>query len=526
MKRTVVFLLSALFINHATAQKALPYEWAIPPKYDGAGSFENGYAKVKMGSVNGIIDITGKVVTPIRYSSVGNHRAGLTPIALGYQEYTYVYSTGKRLTPNTYEYAYSFSEGVASVKKDGECFWIDTTGATIKSFGKFSTYTYYGELSEGLALFSQGDVKGFVNKEGETVIPKQFEDAGIFKEGLARAKKNGAWGFIDKQGNWAIKPQYTYAGDFESGYATVRDGNQLYGIIDKNGTLVMPCFSKWGLNVTNNVVKTELDNKKSIYLHFDGTRFSNQEFEAANFFSEGMASVKLNGKWGIIDNTGKLIFETDLFYLGPFNNGLAPAREAATGKMGYIRLTMNPARPEFVKKDKKPQPEKKEQVDLNALASKNKKSVPTVSAGELLNKKIYGTPTKADEEARKKRAAANEMSNCRFTISNTASSLKTSLDNLWSGIENEQLFQLRVPEAREKTKKLGSAFEGCKALSPADKAKANDIINGLLKLYTDIGEAFRLNGSLNADQAKLAREHIQDGIDLMKNLQTSLSTSQ
>ena len=42
---------------------------------------------------------------------------------------------------------------------------------------------------------------GFVNKNGEVVIPCKYDEARSFSEGIAAVRLGDKWGFVDKKGN-------------------------------------------------------------------------------------------------------------------------------------------------------------------------------------------------------------------------------------------------------------------------------------------------------------------------------------
>ena len=46
-------------------------------------------------------------------------------------------------------------------------------------------------------------------------------------------------------------------------------------------------------------------------------------FESVTYFSEGVAAVKLNGEYGYIDKTGKIVIEPQFRYTFGFNEGLS-----------------------------------------------------------------------------------------------------------------------------------------------------------------------------------------------------------
>ena len=101
-------------------------------------------------------------------------------------------------------------------------------------------YEYLDLFSEeGLARFEDHGLWGFVNTDGEEVIPAKYEDANNFSEGLAAVKVDGLWGFIDTTGEMVIEPQFERV---EDGFRQARcayEVNGKKGIIDRNGDVVL-----------------------------------------------------------------------------------------------------------------------------------------------------------------------------------------------------------------------------------------------------------------------------------------------
>ena len=138
---------------------------------------------------------------------------------------------------------------------------------------------------------------GYVDAQGNTVIPCKYDWAGSFREGLAAVELNNKWGFIDKQGNTVIPCKYDWAGSFSEGLAWVQLNG--CGFIDQQGHTVIPCKYDW-----------------------------------AGSFSEGLAAVKLNGKYGFIDKQGNTVLPFKYDYAWLFSEGLAQVK--LNGKYGYI----------------------------------------------------------------------------------------------------------------------------------------------------------------------------------------------
>lgn len=78
---------------------------------------------------------------------------------------------------------------------------------------------------------------GYVNNEGQSVIPCMFASASHFSDGVAAVELDEKSGtaFIDSEGNMIIKPhKYDEVGFFVNGVCLVRKGDKTYHI-DKNG---------------------------------------------------------------------------------------------------------------------------------------------------------------------------------------------------------------------------------------------------------------------------------------------------
>lgn len=77
-------------------------------------------------------------------------------------------------------------------------------------------YDYAYNSSEDLALVRLNDKYGYIDKQGNEVIPLKYDDAYNFSNGLARVELAGKYGYIDKQGNEVIPLKYFDLLDSES----------------------------------------------------------------------------------------------------------------------------------------------------------------------------------------------------------------------------------------------------------------------------------------------------------------------
>ena len=62
---------------------------------------------------------------------------------------------------------------------------------------------------------------GYIDSDGQVVVPLQFEEVQAFSHGLAPVKKAGLWGFVDKNGKLVTPVQFSWAMELREGMALV-----------------------------------------------------------------------------------------------------------------------------------------------------------------------------------------------------------------------------------------------------------------------------------------------------------------
>jgi len=116
-----------------------------------------------------------------------------------HQKVGFMDKTGKIVIPAIFDAkgAQGFFHGFASLAIDGKFGLIDKTGK------KLTKFIYKSPLlvRNDLARIELNDKYGFVNKQGNTVMPPQFVEASDFlNSGVAFVKKDNSYYFIDKNG--------------------------------------------------------------------------------------------------------------------------------------------------------------------------------------------------------------------------------------------------------------------------------------------------------------------------------------
>jgi WG repeat protein len=177
---------------------------------------------------------------------------------------------------------------------------------------------------------------GYVDKSGRAMVSPQFDWAEPFSEGRAAVVLNKKHGYIDGTGRLVIALQFDVnqsveLPSFQSGHAVVRDGNQMR-LIDRDGSIIaidrpgavimqrryvlvqpeLPGYRKLPDEDRIIVFSGGKDGKYGV-IDLSGRMIVQPEYKRMEPFSEGLAAVSQGDKVGFIDNDGKLVvpFELD-----------------------------------------------------------------------------------------------------------------------------------------------------------------------------------------------------------------------
>jgi hypothetical protein len=206
-------------------------------------------------------------------------------------------------------------------------------------------YDVVQPFEEGLAGVKIGEVWGFIDSSGKVVIPPRFADGSHFSEGLAAVREaNGLYGYIDASGRYLIRPAYSVAGDFVDGLAPASADGTKFGYIDKSGAwAVKPAYydaehfsegfalihfpggqgverqafghkCRYGSVISSRFKGGGKDSMvplsyqgggfveatKKAFIDKQGKPIVYSQYEDARSFEDGLAAVKIGGKWGYL----------------------------------------------------------------------------------------------------------------------------------------------------------------------------------------------------------------------------------
>ena len=202
-----------------------------------------------------------------KITEVGLYNNDLFPVCVDGKYNYYDIKFTKKF--DSYDYAGSFSGGVAAVKKGEQWEVINSKGENIT--GK----KYLDVILDSRGVCCQKDrifVKVddyeyiMINSSGEQIGKETFEGAKLFANGeYAAIMRNDLWGYVDINGKTFIEPKYEDANSFSMGLAAVKDDG-LWGYVNSKDTIVI----------------------------------EKQFIEALNFASNGAAFTKSERHWNVI----------------------------------------------------------------------------------------------------------------------------------------------------------------------------------------------------------------------------------
>jgi len=249
----------------------------------------------------GYHDFNDNIVIPHKYDAASNFLHGRAIVGIGNRKWN-----------NRVDQIYYLTNQDGSPGGKWGC--INQNGDEVIPIGKYKMVgfgkvchlpcqTYYeldyevigfkGCCSNGLllALEYESDKHGFLDIEGNIVVPFLYEYARKYTEGVAAVCLEDKWGFIDMAGHEVLPFKFSCASSFVNGSALVgiSDG---YAFIDLNGNELF--------------------------------RLNHDKYEWIGSFKDGMVRVKRGyNKWGFINDAGNEVVQCKYYEVYPFTRGLA-----------------------------------------------------------------------------------------------------------------------------------------------------------------------------------------------------------
>lgn len=319
-------------------------EEVIPVIYEKAEDFSEGLAAVRLKGKWGYIDNDGKTVIPFQYNSATSFKGGSAKVIGENMEleigkdgnsykapevlYTTVYSEGlavsynsehkygyaaepygevKNSIPYLFDSAAKFQRGRAAVKKDGKWGFINIYGEVVIPFKYDAVFSGF---FDHLAPVQTGGKWGYIDRDGKVVIPMIYDSVYWFSGGNASVKIGRKWGSIDRAGKIIVPAKYKKEIWWSCGMAPVLDDKNKYGFYDETGKQLTPCIYDDIANVyleDNNSTYRGFLKGNWVYLTNNIKYVKELDKYEKHIFDREHNAVKLNGKWGVLDQSGQQV---------------------------------------------------------------------------------------------------------------------------------------------------------------------------------------------------------------------------
>lgn len=309
----------------------------IPPIYQTAGDFSEGKAYVSSETFNGFIDITGKKLFEIKGIIDRNLEfvdGMLMTTDTDNNQYLFYNSEGKvvlKISMDKYWRLSNFHEGLAYFEhydNINDCIdrkgFIDKNGIEVLNL---TEYKIINSFSEGLAAVSKdGNKFGFINTQGEIVIPCQYEgystegdmlEFNDFHDGVCLVQTQNI--YINKKNEIVLRvKEGVNCSDMSQGLALINEYNSgtnisTYGIVTLNGYSTLDHQDKYLAQNRIESLKAQQKEKAEKY------RREHEKIELENKIHREERQRK--SQYGIIpdkftsyDDAFKLIYPSKKFY--------------------------------------------------------------------------------------------------------------------------------------------------------------------------------------------------------------------
>ncbi|WLR51176.1 WG repeat-containing protein [Bacillus tianshenii] len=296
--------------------------------------------KVVGGKRWGYINSLGKIILPFQYEDAFDFQENGLAIVGKNELFGVIDQTGKYVVKPKYETINQFSEGRAVV--------VDKEGfKVINERGRLITdkaYQFIGTFEDDRALFANSDSKGnylygFLNRNGQEVIPNKYQSATDFNVGKAVVKvKEGQFALIDREGTVLHTYNYAYVGSYGDGLLVFQQSlNDKQGYMNEAGEVVIPAQFVTALSFQNgravvNISET-YENKYGL-IDKQGNFVIKPDYNDVNLLGEGRIAVGvandserpyIGSKYAIADFDGNLLTMFVYMDVSNYNNGFASA---------------------------------------------------------------------------------------------------------------------------------------------------------------------------------------------------------
>ncbi len=221
------------------------------PKYQSVYVYENGAVEIKINNKSGVVDDSDRFIIKPLYDGIyimrngykiwKNDKIGLTDF------------NGRVILDPIFDEALFYSHDIVMAMKNGFWYLYDISGKPI-TLEKYTDWE--NNDNSAIIIVKSGNEWQLLNKDGSRIAGCECESISSFSEGMAVISIDDKKGFIDMTGKIIINPIYSAAGYFRNGAAIVRMNDECY-LIDKMGNRISKNYNDLQLTYSGMFISTD-----------------------------------------------------------------------------------------------------------------------------------------------------------------------------------------------------------------------------------------------------------------------------
>lgn len=336
----------------------------LPGDYDAVQAFQEDLAAVKIDGKWGFVDKAGKLVIAPQYKEVRGFSEGLAAVKDGNQWF-YIRKDGSVLPSVSVKNPGDFHQGVAIVDKVWLMDTTGKRYAKLKNYSYIGDFQDNGLAAVGVRRASRSFLDylsigwgwgsgwgwggpywgigpgwgwgpyfgGYGYRHHHHYHHGWGGSIGI-SPGMVMPR-NMYRGYVNKQGQEVIPPQYSYVSEFFGDYALYRDDGH-WGMLNRKGEVKIPAAYDTLWPFSNGLAAFAADKKWGFIGENNQVVIPNR-FDRVTSFLEDRATATEKKKSGIIDKKGNPVapFKEEYVEMGPLAANRAAYQSKKTGKWGY-----------------------------------------------------------------------------------------------------------------------------------------------------------------------------------------------
>lgn len=304
------------FQNGLWGFKTSKHEVFIDPIFDCVDFFYSGNARAILKENLVLINKNGLPLTKEKYDSIENPKhSHLNRRVWLDEKYGVIDQYGIEIISPIFEDYAHFSEGRYNFSKLNKIFSFDILGNKVFELSNLDSLSSF---KCGVSRFKNKNMCGFLNLDGEIVIPPVYENVSDYKEGIAVFRRGGKCGVINLENEIIVNPIYEDIDAFSSGWFSwifLAHGflevtqNSKVGLINKNGEIQLNCdYNQIDVIDANKVVARIKENIYFINLEFK--TFTKTPFTQYTICSNSNnLIVKQGNSFGLVNFYGETLLE-------------------------------------------------------------------------------------------------------------------------------------------------------------------------------------------------------------------------